>query len=234
MAGYIAHTYFRCAKTNAMKLLILGATGRTGIHVVHEALQRGDTVHALVRDRNKLPVRSEKLQLFEGSPADPQALADALRGCDAVINVLNISRTSDFPWAPLRTPANFLSTVMSHLVQQCTLQQVQRIVTVTAWGTHETKADIPWWFRWIIDHSNVGYAYRDHERQENSIRASQLDWTIVRPSGLTNAGRNTSFITSTDHTVKPGLTISRKSVACFLLDVLHQHLYSKQAVAVSS
>src|SRR4051812_6586795 len=99
-----------------MKILILGATGRTGRHLLNEALQKGHTVHALVRDRSKLQHTSPDLVLFEGNPSDISSLSRAARGCDAILSTLNISRNSDFPWAGLRTPPNFLSEVMRKII----------------------------------------------------------------------------------------------------------------------
>ncbi|MEI9911535.1 MAG: NAD(P)H-binding protein [Bacteroidota bacterium] len=94
-----------------MRILILGATGRTGKLVAEQALQRGHTVHALVRDKNKVKLNHADLTLFEGQPADRAALANAMKGCEAILSALNISRTSDFPWAKLRSPKDFLSSV---------------------------------------------------------------------------------------------------------------------------
>ena len=43
---------------------------------------------------------------------------------------------------------------------------LRRLVLTSAWGAGETAAEIPGWFRWFIQNSNIGPAYRDHERQE--------------------------------------------------------------------
>ncbi|MEO0331023.1 MAG: hypothetical protein AAF223_04960, partial [Bacteroidota bacterium] len=46
------------------------------------------------------------------------------------------------------------------------------------WGVADSINDIPKWFRWFIDNSNIGVAYQDHERQEKILSKSSLDWTI--------------------------------------------------------
>lgn len=104
---------------------------------------------------------------------------------------------------------------------------------MTAWGANETQQDIPFWFRWLIDYSNIGIAYRDHERQEQLLTRSTLDWTIVRPVGLTNGHETKPLIETTDNQPKPNLTISRTNVARFLLAVLAEERYIRQAVTVS-
>jgi uncharacterized protein YbjT (DUF2867 family) len=138
-----------------MRILILGATGRTGKHLVSEALKNGHIVHVLVRDKSKIHHNAEQLTIFEGLPTDRTALKNAMTGCEAILTALNISRTSDFPWARLRTPKTFLSDTMKAVVKVAEEEKIKRIVVCSAWGANETKKDIPWWFRWFIDHSNI-------------------------------------------------------------------------------
>ena len=90
-----------------MKILLLGATGRTGLHLLRQSLERGHIVHALVRDKRKIKMSHKNLMLSEGSPSDKDLLDNAMKGCEAILSALNISRKSDWPWAKLRTPNNF-------------------------------------------------------------------------------------------------------------------------------
>ncbi len=160
-------------------------------------------------------------------------LQQAMSGCDVVLNTLNISRRSDFPWSPLRTPERFLSDTLQTVLRVAKTGQVRKLIVVTAWGVHETKADIPFWFRWLIDYSNIGVAYRDHERQENLLRASPLNWTIVRPVGLTNFRAIRPIRVTINGEPKPALTISRANVARFMLTLLTDNRYSHNAVTIS-
>lgn len=207
-----------------MKLLLLGATGRTGKWVLEEALMRGHAVNAIVRDDSRIAPHPS-LRLFKGSPSDELLLRAALEGCEGVINTLNISRTSDFPWAPLRTPPQFLSTVMQLLIAACKAQGVQRIVVTSAWGVGNSGGEIPGWFRWFINNSNIGVAYRDHEKGEALLAASGLRWTCVRPVGLTNGKKQRAVGVSLNGEPKPSLTISRRNLARFLLDELEEGKY---------
>lgn len=216
-----------------MHILLLGATGRTGERLLNEALADGYRVTILVRDRRKVGISSGKLTVIESPTLDADSLQRAMTGCDAVISTLNISRTSDFPWSPLRTPPTFLSDLLGQLIPICEAQNIRRLIVVTAWGANETRQDIPFWFRWLIDYSNIGVAYRDHERQEKLLTHCSLDWTIVRPVGLTNSYTSKWLIETTDNQPKPNLTISRTSVARFLLEVLAEKRYIRQAVTIS-
>ena len=144
-------------------------------------------------------------------------LYKAAKGCDAIISVLNISRTSDFPWARLRTPRTFLSEVMQNSIEVSYQQGIQRVIVCSAWGVSETAFDIPFWFRWLINYSNIGKAYKDHERQEKLIMTTDLDWTIVRPVGLTNTLKQQNIQVSFKNEPTPKMTIGRRSVAEFMV-----------------
>ncbi len=203
-----------------MKILILGATGRTGKLILEESLTQGYEVHCLVRDPKKVKDNHDHLKIFKGSPERISDLENALKGCDGILSALNISRESDFPWSKLRTPPTFLSQVMNNVITLAEKEGVQRLVVCSAWGVAETEQDTPFWFNWFIKNSNIGVAYKDHERQENLLKRSHLKWTIVRPSGLTNFKNKKDVITSYNNHPKPKLTISRKNVAKFMVSTL--------------
>jgi len=167
-----------------MKILILGATGRTGKWILAEALEQGYKVNCLVRKPEEINQNHSALKIYKGSPESISELESALKGCDAIISALNISRKSDFPWSKLRTPKTFLSDVMKNIITLSTKIKIDRIVVCSAWGVADTEKEIPLWFNWFIKNSNIGVAYKDHERQENLLKSSTLNWTIVRPSGL--------------------------------------------------
>lgn len=201
-----------------MKLLLLGASGRTGKLVLKELLNKGYTVNCLVRKQPEQQLAGANYLI--GSPDDKALMKNALDGCEAVISVLNISRASDFPWAKLRTPERFLSGVMNILIPLARDKNIKRIIACSAWGVLETKAHIPAWFRWLIDHSNIGAAYADHERQEKILQQSGLNWTIVRPAALINSRKSQRILESYRNEPQPKLTISRLSVARYLADAL--------------
>lgn len=215
-----------------MKILILGGTGRTGRLAVNCALENGYEVTCLARNVNRIE-KKDGLTIIDGSPLNEEDLTKAIAGCEVVISILNISRKSDFPWSGLRTPQHFLSDVMQQVISVAKSQNVKRIITCSAWGVSETRHDIPGWFRWFIDHSNIGVAYADHERQENILATSELDWTIVRPTGLTNSKAEQRILETYDNQPKPSLTISRQSVARYLVGCLRREDLIQKKVVIS-
>jgi putative NADH-flavin reductase len=217
-----------------MKILLLGATGRTGRHLLQETLDRGHILHALVRDQSKVKISHENLKVFEGSPMDKALLNNATNGCEAILSALNISRYNDWPWTKLRTPIDFLSSVMKLIIELAPQHHIQRIIFTSAWGVAETRKDIPGWFRWFIEHSNILYPYEDHARQEELVKQTSLQWTSVRAAGLVNGKGKRAIIVSFNNSPRPGLTISRRNLAGFILDVLEKNLYVREMPVVSA
>ena len=215
-----------------MKLLLLGATGRTGKLVLTNALKKGYEVNCLVRNAFRLK-QQKGVSVIEGDVNNISDIQKAIQDCKAVINVLNISRTSDFPWARLRTPETFLSDVMSLVIKAAYMENVNRIVTCSAWGTSETIGDIPIWFRWLINSSNIGITYRDHERQENMLLETDLNWTIVRPVGLINSTKKEQVKETFGKAPKPSLIISRLTVAEYLVNSLNRNDLIRKKVVIS-
>jgi uncharacterized protein YbjT (DUF2867 family) len=203
-----------------MKILVLGATGRTGKYVLAECIRNGYEITCLVRDAKRVKVSHPTLTVLEGSPANASVLELAMQGCHVVISTLNISRHSDFPWSKLRTPPMFMSDVIRNVISLSAKHDIKRIIVCSAWGASETKKELPGWFRWFIDNSNIGFAYRDHERQEEILKRSTLAWTIVRPTGLINTKRAQKIMESYSNNPKPAMTISRRSVAKYLVDAV--------------
>jgi len=216
-----------------MRILILGPTGRLGRILVDEALKRGHQVNVLVSHEYRLKTSPSLLKVFEGTPLNQYTVAEAMQGCDAVMSALNISRTSDFPWASLRTGREFMSISLKNILGAMEITKVKRIIITTAWGVAETRKDIPFWFRWLIEHSNIRYPYLDHERQEELIKLSDTAWTVVRPVGLTNSLADKPIRVTLENKPKPRLQISRSNTAGFMLDVLEQDLYVHQFPVIS-
>lgn len=216
-----------------MRILILGATGRTGRILLKEALNRGHKVSVLVGHKSSLKNAPKLVEVHEGTPLNKYTLAEAMQGCDAILSALNISRVSDNPWAKLRTSKDFLSSSMQKILDLAKEQHINRVIITTAWGVSETKKDIPFWFRWLINYSNIRYPYLDHERQEEMLKQSSINWTIVRPVGLTDSEKEKEIQVSLNNSPKPFLMISRKNVAFFMLDVLQNDLYNRQCPVIS-
>ena len=113
-------------KKKNMKILLLGATGRTGKHIIAEALKRGHKISAIARDPEKL--KDFKIEITQGTPYDYDILEKAITGCEAVINTLNVSRKSDNPWASLTAPKDMISKSASNAIKAMEKNGIKRFV----------------------------------------------------------------------------------------------------------
>jgi putative NADH-flavin reductase len=216
-----------------MKILILGATGRTGRLIVEEALKQGYELNVLVRDKNKLSFNSKSVKVYQGTPVHQTDLAAAMQGCDVVISALSIARASDAPWSKLITPENLITESMKNVITEADKQNLKRLITISAWGAGETKKDVPFWFRWLIDYTKIRFAYAEHESQEKLLAASNLNWTAVRPVALSDSKKKKTLKVSFDNLPKPSLSISRQSVAKFMVDIVKSDKYDRKSPTIS-
>lgn len=216
-------------------ILILGGSGRTGRLIVQESVKKGYRVSVLVRDLVKVS-DIKGIKVYEGSPYDKVSLENALADsqCQYIINALNISRINDIPWARLRSPKDLISQTISNLIALSPKYRIQQIISVSAWGVNETKQDIPFWFRWLIYYSNIKFGYVEHENQERLLRESNLNWTIVRPVGLTNSRKTKETVISFKNNPKPSILISRGDVASFVVKMIGNPDFYLKTPTISS
>lgn len=216
-----------------MKLLVLGATGRTGRWILQYALEAGHEVVALVRTPEKIVTRSPKLSVVRGTPESANDVLLAIRGCAAVVSALNNNRASDLPWARPISPPMLMTRSIGNTIAAVRHGGLRRIVVVSAFGVGNSFAYAPAITRMLMRRTNLGIVFEDHEAQEALLRESALDWTCVRAAMLTNCRSLAKPLVSYDGRPKPGLTIGRAGVARFILSVLEKPEFFGKAPTIS-
>jgi len=163
-----------------VRLLVVGATGRTGTRVVEHAVAAGHTVRALGRSAGgrAWPEGVEPLAL---DILDEGVAYEAIEGMDAVVTALSIPRTSRSPFAPVVGPSDLHRRSTELLADAMTRNGVGRIVKLSAQGVGESATRAGWGFRLLVAVSNLGPAFRDHGLADDALRATDLAWTVVRP-----------------------------------------------------
>jgi uncharacterized protein YbjT (DUF2867 family) len=192
------------------KLLVLGATGGTGQLIVSQALARGYDVAVLVRSAEKTR-DLDGVERIVGDARDERILRQALQGRDAVISALGT------PASPFRE-VTLLSTATRALVGAMKAEQVSRLVCITGLGAGDSAGHGGFLFDKLIFPLLLRKVYADKNRQESIVRASGLDWVLVRPSVLNNQPGRGRHRALTDLSDFHGGTISRADVAQFVLD----------------
>lgn len=203
-----------------MHIALFGATGGTGQQVLTQALEQGHRITVLARDPAKLVPRSG-LTLVAGDVLDPAAVAACIAGTEAVLCVLGSHGA--------KTPIEARGT--ERILAAMQDQGVRRLVVVTSLGVGESRAQLAWPWRLIMDLTLKSILQAKAE-QERLVKASGLDWIIVRPGGLTDGPRTGAYRCGTDPALKAG-RVSRADVADFVLRQLTEDTFLHQAPAVT-
>lgn len=210
--------------------MVLGASGRTGQLIVRDALAAGYGLRALVRDKRKImPLKG--LDIHVGSPLDANTIAAAMNGADAVIVALASGRRSEAPWAKSVGPKNLFEVTTRNLLRA----GATRIVAISAAGVGDSLAKAPRLIKFLARYTDLAVAFNDHARADQLLTASGCNFTIIRPTGLTNQlDTQPILISNATDTSKPKAWISRTQVASFAVLSLKTTEYDRQAVIISS
>ncbi|HSG42046.1 MAG TPA: SDR family oxidoreductase [Anaerolineales bacterium] len=206
-----------------MKLAIFGSSGRTGVELVKQALEKDHKVTAFLRDPARLPVQHDQLETITGDVLTGENIADAVQGQDAVVCVLG---SNDLKKTDIR------STGTANIIQAMKQQNVQRYIVVSAMGTGDS---------WDTLSSTGKFLYAtvlknsrsDHEAQEIAVKASDLAWTIIRPSGLTDEPKTGEYEVGENIPAKTS-RIARADVADLVLKELEQNAFIGKAVTITN
>jgi putative NADH-flavin reductase len=208
------------------KVLVIGATGPLGRQVLTQALEKGHVLTAFVRNPDSLSAASERLRVVKGDVTrDDAALRDAMAGQDAVISTLGVGKSFK--------PGGLIAEGVPRILSAMEEKGVSRLIFVSAFGVGETYRDVPLIPRVFI-RLLLRDIYRDKVAGEELIRRSGLDWTIVYPSGLTDAPASGAYRVGERLALRGLPTISRSDVAAFLVKQIEDPTHLKKGVLISA
>lgn len=199
-----------------MKIIVFGASRGVGFQVVQQALEQGHEVTAFARNVSELP-QHPKLHIFQGDALDPASVALALEGQQAVVCALGAGNTGQ---------GSVRSAGTAAIVQAMQAQGLRRLLAVSSFGVGDSRKGLIANAAWLF----LRAALEEHERQEKAITESGLDWTIVRPTGLTNDPKTGQYKLGTSGRGR----IPRADVADFMVKQLSSADYLRKAVTIST
>lgn len=206
-----------------MRIAVFGATGGTGSQVVQQGLAAGHQVTALARDPSRLAGADPNLTVIAGSVLDAVPVQQTLQGADAaVVSLGNTSNNPDYI-------VSQGTEVILDAIRQ--LGGPQRLVVVSSIGVGDSKDQVPFAFKMLMK-TVLRKAMEDKERQETLVKASGLDWIIVRPGGLTDGPATGQYRAGLDPKISAG-QIARADVAAFVLQQLTDDTYLRQTPAIT-
>jgi putative NADH-flavin reductase len=199
-----------------VKIIVFGASKGVGAEVVRAALEAGHEVTAFAR--GSIPA-APNLRVIQGDAMNADAVTAALPGHDVVVCALGGGNNAN----------NTRSSGTANIVSGMKSVGIKRFVCISSFGVGESRkgffANLVWLF--------LRKALEEHENQEATIKASGLDWTIIRPTQLTNDPKRGAYRTGN---VSPGFgsAISRADVADFALKTLMEGSFIREAPTITN
>jgi putative NADH-flavin reductase len=209
-----------------MKIAVFGGSGRTGRHLVEQALAAGHEVVALVRNPARLDVSHQRLTCVQGDILNAAQVRQTISGSDAVVSVLGPTRNE---------PVYEVSQGMEHILDAMAQAGVRRLIISAGAGIGYHK-DTPGLFHRFISLMIKlfgRYVYADMKRVIAIVAQSNLDWTIVRVPMLTD-DPPTGQVRVGYVGQGTGHRLTRADMAEFMLRQLADGRYRHDAPAISN
>ncbi len=212
-----------------MLIVIFGANGQTGRLVTRRALDTGHAVVAVTRRPDDFPFTDPELTVAGADVHDSTAVLDAVADADAVVSTLGVPFT--------REPVNTYSRGTANIVTAMQSSAVKRLVVVSSTGAYPSpdRTGAPFALRLfepVITRTIGKTVYDDIRLMESIVRDSQLDWTIVRPSGLFDLPHVTEYIAGDVDPV--GAFTSRSDLADYLVALAARQAGGRDTVTIST
>ncbi len=216
-----------------MHIVIFGATGVTGRYLVEQALDQGYNVTAFARNPAVVTTQHVRLSIVKGDVFHPAAVQEAVANQDAVLCTIGghdrlRAALSGHPRSP-----GLCTIGTRNILDAMKTLGVSRLICLSAWGIGDSKGRVPVIFRNVIFPLLMKEEYEDKEAQEQLIRQSTLDWTIVRPSRLTNGPRTGNYRMKSSLEFSLQSSISRADVADCLLRQLTDQTFRQKCLELS-
>ncbi|MEJ2871459.1 NAD(P)H-binding protein [Actinomycetospora sp. OC33-EN08] len=205
-----------------MHVVVLGARGGSGRAVVVEALGAGHRVTAAVRDPDAfhtLGITSNRLHVARVDVRDEESLVPVIDGQDVVVFAAG---------PPGRRAHGLYSQGAQATVAAMTRCRVDRLLAITSAGVRYDDHELAPWYRLLV-RPLLGEIYADMSLMEQVVRASDLDWTLVRPVLLLDREPVGDYRVLDAATPRRGRTITRADLAQFIVGEIDERRWSRQA-----
>lgn len=202
-----------------MKLVVLGATGGTGLEIIRQTIKRGHSVTAFVRSPERLSMSAfdDHLDIIKGDLLNQPELERVIEGRDAVLSAFG-TRTGE-----PRVQGRFATALRKAMMQT----GVRRVALMsTSFLFQDSIAPF------IVGRLFFRKVMTDASEMEGVISESGLDWTIVRPVRLTDASYTGRYRVQEGHLPTLGFTISRADVADFMIKTVENRSSTRKIVGV--
>jgi putative NADH-flavin reductase len=206
-----------------VKLLVLGATGGTGLEIVRQALIRGHWVTALVRSPNRLQPFQDRISIKKGDLLSSNDLERAGNGQDAILSAFG-------PRIPIaRADANLLQRFAVALTNAMRSSGVKRVVVESVSFLFKNSIMPP---TYLLGRLFFPELVADTSAMERTFKESGLDWTMVRPPQLTDKPFTGRYRVGEGRLPAFGFKISRADVADYMIKAVENRLAFREIVGL--
>jgi putative NADH-flavin reductase len=195
-----------------MKIAIIGASRGIGAELLKAAIAEGHEVTALVRDPATLNISPPRLKVIKGDILDPSSVATAIAGQEAICICIGIP--------PTRKPVDVFSRGTQNILDAIGKESNPKLILVTGIGAGDSKGHGGFFYDRILNPLLLATNYADKDRAESIVKASNIDWLIVRPGFLTNDPCTGKYRVIDNLSGVTAGKISRADVADFILKQL--------------
>lgn len=192
-----------------MNVLVIGGTRGLGRAVVGAAHGAGHTLTAMARNAAEFTEPTTGIRLVLGDATDATDIDRAVAEQHAVVWTVG--------FAPTRRPVDVFSHGTQFLLAAMARHGVRRLVCVTRLGAGDRRGQRGFLYQRVMQPLLWKSIRADVDRQETQVRASAVDWTIVRPAAMTFGPATGLYQTVTDALPGPHKRISRADVADFIV-----------------
>jgi len=206
-----------------MKIVVFGASGKTGSLLIEEALASGYEVIAYVRNPGSIKSEHPNLKVVAGQLNEKDKLKSVIIGSDACISTLGGTSLTKHSLGIIEG--------IDHIVSIMEEENVKRFIYMSSYGAGDSRNYMSQPARFLIVDLMLRIPMADHNANESRITRSLLEWTIVRPGGLTNGTKTGELKHGSEKTkLKGSSSISRSNVAIFLLNQVTSRDYVNKSV----
>ncbi|WP_432559009.1 NAD(P)-dependent oxidoreductase [Granulicoccus sp. GXG6511] len=203
-----------------MKITIIGGSRGTGGKLAEIARDAGHQVTVVSRSHSEL----DGVERVIGSALAPAIARQSVAGADAV--VVTVGGAKGVPKQRAEITRNVIAAMQA--------EGVRRLVVQSSVGAGDSASQLPVPLRLLMS-VLLAKPVADHTEQEAAANASGLDWTIVRPTGLTDKpGAGTWRALEVSDAGHLRGSIPRADLAACLLRVLEDDATIGKAIGVSS
>jgi uncharacterized protein YbjT (DUF2867 family) len=206
-----------------MKVLVVGAAGKTGRAVVDQVLEAGHEVTALVHSANSVTIPG--IAVRAGDATDAQTVEAAVTGQDAVINTVG----GKTPYKHTTLETSVATTIIAAMQRH----GAHRLIVTSSIGVGDSAANTTFPIKIVVATFLRG-STADKARMEAAVRGSDLDWVITRPAVLTDKPATGVVRVFSTQAREKATSITRLDLAAFLVAQLSSDEYLHQTITIAN